>query len=311
MRVLLAIPLSLLVMCCSKEKQLDPAARKVYEDQINQWHAKRIEELTATDGWLNLIGLYWLEQGPNTFGSSSDNIIAFPENKIAEQAGYFMVEGNSVTMHVNKGTIITAGGVAVEQQLIFHPDSSKVVVLESGSLRWNVIKRDNKLGIRLRDLESEALEKFRGVERYPIDPAFGTEATFERADSSRTILITNVLGQTTAQRSPGTLVFKLLGHECRLDVLEGNKEEFFIIFADDTNGNETYGGGRFLYVKKPSENNKVWVDFNKAYNPPCVFTPFATCPLPPRQNQIALAIKAGEKNFSLSELSAHVGPTSN
>lgn len=309
MRILIIV--SLLVMCCSKEKQLDPAARKAYEDEINRWHDKRIEEVMAPDGWLNLVGLYWLEPGPNTFGSSQENAIVFPENKIAERAGYFMVDGNSVTIYVNKGTTITTGAMPVEEQLIFHPDSSKLIVLESGSLRWNVIKRDTKLGIRLRDLGTEALTNFKGIERYPVIQEYRTEAQFEPADSSRTINITNVLGQTTAQRSPGALVFKLFGHECHLDVLEGNEEEFFIIFADDTNGNETYGGGRFLYVKMPSENNKVWVDFNKAYNPPCVFTPFATCPLPPSQNQIPFEIKAGEKNFSLSELLNPVSNTSN
>lgn len=288
----------LIAGACSTKKTQSPEEFKAYEAELNAWHAKRIENVKAPDGWLNLVGLFWLEQGINTFGSGPKNNIVFPEGKIAEQAGYFKVQGNTVSIFVNKGVAITSNDTPVTERIIFHPDSAKTTVLKSGSLQWNIIQRDTKLGIRLRDHDSELQKTFTGVDRYPVDAEYRVAASFEKSsDSSRTISITNVLGQTTPQSSPGTLVFQLQGKEHRLDVLKGSKEEFFVIFADATSGKETYGGGRFLYVTKPVANETVFVDFNKAYNPPCVFTPYATCPLPPKQNELSIEIKAGEKNF--------------
>jgi hypothetical protein len=290
--------LGILSMACSQKKTWTPEELATYEADVNAWHAKRIENVKAPNGWLNLAGLYWLEPGVSSFGSDDKNAIVFPKDKIAEQAGYFIVQGNTVSIRTNKEANITSEGQSVVEKVVFHPDSAKPVVLESGSLRWNVIKRDDKLGIRLRDLESETLKTFAGIARYPLNPEYRVEATFEKSpDSTRTIAITNIVGQTSPQASPGTLVFRMQGAEHRLDVLKGSEKEFFIIFADATSGKETYGGGRFLYVGKPVGNEKVIVDFNKAYNPPCVFTPYATCPLPPKQNELSIEIKAGEKNY--------------
>lgn len=256
----------------------------------------------AQDGWLNLVGLFWLEEGFNTFGSSEKNQLVFPSGKILDQAGYFKLEGGIVTIHTTKETGITDAGKEVIEQVIYHPDLTKATILRSGSLQWNVIKRDTKFGIRLRDLESEQQKTFSGIERFPIDPEYRVEATFVQSpDSLYTIDITNVLGQTTPQKSPGKLVFSLKGKKYQLEALSGNKEEFFVIFADATNGAETYGGGRFIYVRKPNENNVTYIDFNKAYNPPCVFTPYATCPLPPKSNEVDLKIKAGEKNYPVTK----------
>lgn len=293
-----ALFITILALGCSGKKSWSAEELEAYVSEVNTWHTKRIANVKAPDGWLNLVGLYWLEPGVTTFGSGESNNIVFPEGRIATQAGYFIVKGNTVSIHVNKEAEITSQGKPVSEQVVFHPDSANGVVLESGSLRWNVIKRDTKLGIRLRDYESEAMKTFTSIERYPVDPLYRVEAVFEKSDSTRTIAITNVLGQTTPQSSPGTLVFNLQGKEQRLDVLKGNKDEFFVIFSDATSGNETYGGGRFLYVKKPVGDGPTYIDFNKSYNPPCVFTPYATCPLPPKQNELVIDIKAGEKNWS-------------
>lgn len=295
MRRITIVTLIFLAACADKNK-LSPEQLQAYKKEIDEWHSKRIENVSAPNGWLNLVGLYWLEPGINTFGSSSKNKIVFPEGTIAEEAGYFLVNGNQVDLYIRDGVTVTAEGEPLTRKTIYRADSTPVTVA-SGTLRWNIIKRDDKLGIRLRDDESVTQKKFTGIDRYPVDPQYKVEATFVNADSSRTIDVTNVLGQTHSQRSPGTLVFELHGKEHRLDVLEGGKDEFFIIIADQTSGKETYGGGRFIYVKHPDADNHVTLDFNKAYNPPCVFTPFATCPLPPRQNVLDIAIQAGEKNY--------------
>jgi uncharacterized protein (DUF1684 family) len=291
-----------IAISCVQKESLTSEQLASYKNELDEWHARRIERVTADDGWLNLVGLLWLHPGNNTFGASNDNNIVFPEGKIADNAGYFVLTGEQVTIHVNKDVKITSKGQPVTELVIFHPDSSENIVLESGSLRWNIIKRDAQIGIRLRDLDSPLRTNFKGVERFPADPDYRINATFEKSDSLHTIDVANVLGQTVAQESPGSLVFSFGGSTYRLDALAGGKEELFIVFGDETSGKETYGGGRFLYVKKPAEgDNTVVIDFNKSYNPPCVFTPYATCPLPPKQNILPIAIRVGEKDYHNEE----------
>jgi uncharacterized protein len=296
---------SLLVFCaivlfssCNQEKKekifIDTVA---YKKEVDQWYANRIEELKAPNGWLNLIGLLWLKDGINTFGSDSKNDVVFPDGKIIAKAGYFLVKENTVSMEAIAEANITFQGAPVKTLILFHPDSTRAPIVEYQSLRWNVIKRDDKFGIRLRDLSHPDVQSFKGIERYTVNVDWRCHAKFAESKSDKTIEITNVLGQTTAQKSPGTLAFKIGNKEYELDVLEGNKEEFFVIFGDATNAKETYGAGRFIYVRRPDSNGDTIIDFNKAYNPPCAFTEFATCPLPPKQNVLPVEIKAGEKNY--------------
>jgi uncharacterized protein (DUF1684 family) len=300
MKYFLIFTLSSLLLSCSTKKKMTPEEITAYETEINTWHAKRIDDVKAPNGWVNLIGLYWLEPGINSFGTGEKNNIVFPNGTLPEKAGYFLVKENTVSMTVEKGVDILSNGAAITNGIIFHPDSTKNPQLAFGSLRWNIIKRDTKLGIRVRDLESSALKNFKGVERFPINPHWKLAARFEKADSLKTIDITNILGQTTAQNSPGAIVFEWEGKEYKLDALEG-KDEFFIVFADATTGKETYGGGRFIYVKKPGADGNTTIDFNKAYNPPCVFSPYATCPLPPKQNVLLIEIKVGELAYHYDE----------
>jgi uncharacterized protein (DUF1684 family) len=286
----------LLVGCNSsnKETQIDLIA---YKQEIDQWHQKRIDELKSESGWLNLAGLFWLKEGINTFGSDKSNDLVFPDGKIAAKAGFFLVKNGVVQMNVLADVKVMRDSLIVKQEIIFHPDSAKNATLTHGSLQWFVIKRDDQVGIRLRDLQSRGVEEFSGIERYEVDPEWRVEASLEVSSTPRRISITNVLGQTTDQISPGALVFEMDGKTYKLDALEGNKEELFIIFGDSTNEKETYPAGRYLYVKIPDANGKAIVDFNQSINPPCAFTPFATCPLPPPQNVLPIAIRSGEKNY--------------
>lgn len=297
--------LLLVVGACTQQRQLTEEELAAHRAEVGAWHTDRITNLKAPNGWLNLVGLHWLEPGMNTFGSDSANALVFPQGKIASHAGYFLVKDNVVTLVMNKGVLATIDNDTITSRTIFHPDSTRTPQVQAGDLRWNIIKRDTKLGVRLRDDKAEALKTFTEIERYPIAADYRLEATLEH-DSTRTIEITNVLGQTTPQRSPGTLVFEYQNKTYRLDALEEG-DQLFIIFADATSGTETYGAGRYLYAKKPAGNEKVILDFNKAYNPPCVFTPHATCPLPPRQNVLPFAIRAGEKSYGNAELHASAG----
>lgn len=284
---------SLVVDCAPKENQL---SAEVHRTEIEQWHAQRIADLKDTTGWLNLAGLYWLIEGINTFGSAENNQIVFPAGSIAGDAGYFRVNNGIVQMEVNPNVEVKVDQQVVQSAQLFHPDSSTAPVATHGSLQWFVIRRDQDVGIRLRDLTSKAVQEFKGIERYPVDLAWRVTARFQSTEG-KTIDITNVLGQTSAQKSPGTLTFEWGEESFSLDVLDGGKDEFFLIVGDKTNEKETYPSGRYLYVKKPDANGEVLIDFNKAYNPPCAFTPFATCPLPPRQNILPIEITAGEKKY--------------
>lgn len=290
--------LFLFVGSCKQVEKESGLDRVAYQQEMDQWHQKRIDELKSETGWLNLAGLFWLKEGINTFGSDKANDLIFPEGKIAPKAGFFLVKGGVVQMNVMPDVKVIRDSAMVEEETIFHPDSVKNATLNHGSLQWFVIKRDDQVGIRLRDLQSKGVEEFSGIEWYEVDPAWRVEATLQVSPTPKKISITNVLGQTTDQVSPGTLVFELDGKTYNLDALESGNDELFIIFGDPTNENETYPSGRYLYVKIPDANGKVIVDFNQSINPPCAFTPFATCPLPPPQNVVPIAIRSGEKNYN-------------
>ena len=295
---LLFLTIVVLIISCTPQKEsvIDRAA---YQNEIDSWHANRVEEqLVGDNGWLNLAGLYWLNEGFNTFGSDASNDVVFPSGKIDANAGVFVVQQGKVTMEVNKGVKIVRDSMLVTREVMHYPDSSFYPLYSHGSLQWLIIDRSGKLGVRLRDLQSEAVKKFEGVERYPVDPKWRVEAAFEKYDPVRQIAITNILGQTYQSPCPGALVFEIEGKTYRLDVIDdGTEGEYYILFGDQTNEHETYPSGRYMYVKHPDAEGKVVVDFNKGYNPPCAFTEFATCPLPPRQNFLGLNITAGEKNF--------------
>jgi uncharacterized protein len=286
------------MMACSssvKEKEAD-FDFEGYKKEVEEWQQKRNAFQVSENGWVNLAGLFWLKEGINTFGSGEDNDLVFPKGKIPEHAGFLLLDQNVIKLEGAPGVEFTINDRKLNSAILSHPDSSRVTAAY-GPLRWFVIRRGGEFGIRLRDLEHPLLKEFYGIEFYTIDPAWRIKGRVEWADSSRTIEITNVLGQTGPQRSVGTLVFDYRGKEYRLEALDEGNKEFFIIFGDDTNARETYGAGRYMYVPVPEKDNVVIIDFNRAYNPPCAFTEFATCPLPPQQNVLPFAIPAGEKNY--------------
>lgn len=266
-----------------------------YTAELERWHRQRVESLKAENGWLNVAGLFWLSEGKNSFGSDKQNAVVFPEGSIAAKAGYFERSGNIAKLVVGDAPI-TVNGKPASEAIIFHPDSVQNPVIASGNLRWTIIKRDNKIGVRLRDLAAKKIAGFKGIEHFKTDTAWRLTATFQKHALPTQIAITNVLGQTSQQPSPGKLFFTINNKVFSLDALEEG-DELFMLFADETSGNQTYGTGRFLSVDKPGADGRTIIDFNKAYNPPCAFTEFATCPLPPKQNVLPIAITAGEKNY--------------
>jgi hypothetical protein len=275
------------------------AADSAYVAAIESWHAERAASLREPDGWFSLAGLFWLVPGENPFGAAESNRLVFPEGKAPARAGSFVRQGDAVTLRVRPGVPVTCGGRPVTRMALrADADSGGPSGLALGPLRFHVIRRGGRVGVRLKDLESPERARFTGLEYYAVDPGWRLRARFEPYDPPKPVAITNVLGDVSESESPGAVVFERGGRTYRLDpILEEGSDELFLIFADSTNGRGTYGAGRFLYAKPPGPDGILELDFNRAYNPPCAFTPFATCPLPPPQNRLPLAIAAGEKDY--------------
>jgi len=256
------------------------AAVSAYQSEIAEWRRAREAALKADGGWLSVAGLFWLHEGANRFGQDASNDVALPAGEA--HAGVFALNHGKVT--------VTIGGQTREVK----PDSADVVHV--GRLNLYVIKRGDRYGIRLKDPESQYRREFHGIEYFPADERYRVTAQF--VAERRTIPILNVLGQTEPSECPGYAVFRLNGQELRLYPIleEAGAKQLFYIFRDQTTGKETYGAGRFLYSALP-EKGQVTLDFNKAYNPPCAFTPYATCPLPPKENHLPVRIEAGEKKY--------------
>ena len=268
-----------------------------WRQEVEKFRKERVENLKKEDGWFTLIGLDWLEEGENRFGSDPEATIVLPEGKSPKLAGVLVRKGDKVSVRVEPGAKVTSGGKPVTTLDLVADTQGEPTVLEMGSVSFYVIQRGDKVGVRVRDKQSDALKAFHGLDTWPIQPAWRVEARFEPYDPPKTIGIPNILGQVTDTPAPGAVVFDWQGQTYRLDALGDPKEGLSLIFADQTNGKESYGAGRFLETG-PVKDGKVVVDFNLAYNPPCAFTAFATCPLPPSQNRLALRVEAGEKRYA-------------
>lgn len=288
----LFIVLAFTTLCLTANAQ----SKAAYNKEIKDWCAKRVEALKAADGWLNLVGLFWLHEGINPFGSGPGQQIVFPYKDLPGDAGYFARKGNAITLVVKNTAEILVDGRPVNEALVFDTTMVKAPVMSYGSLQWTIIQRGEKIGIRLRNLQALPVSTFKGTQRYPTNMAWKVKATLVPPSEPTYIAITNVLGQTSQLGSAGKLEFSIGQKKYSLDALvEG--EELFVLFADATNGASTYGSGRFMYAPKPGAEGTTLLDFNKAFNPPCAFTRYATCPLPPRQNHLPIAVTAGEKNY--------------
>jgi hypothetical protein len=271
-----------------------------YKQEIEMWQGHRLANLKKQDGWLTLVGLFWLNAGENKFGSDSANPIQLPKGKAPGLAGSLWLENGHVRLAAHPAVEITADGKPItELDLRDDTDDSGPTILKLGSLLINVVKRGERIGVRVKDTESSTHREFRGLDYFPIDPKWRIEARFEPYQPSKTIPITNVLSMTDDETSPGALAFDVGGNTYRIDpIIEKGETDLFVMIADETTGRETYGAGRYLYVSPPDAAGKVVIDFNKAYSPPCAFTNFATCPLPPRQNHLPFRIEAGEKKYA-------------
>ena len=265
----------------------DPAAHRA---EVEEWRAGRYEALRRDHGWLTLSGLAWLKPGLNRAGSDPASDVVLPGGPA--HAGTLTVAPDGVRA---SGSWLHEGRPVDDLPLVDDREGLQTV-LELGSLRLCLIERGGRLALRTWDLDAPARRDFAGVDHWPVDPAWRLEARFEPTPG-RTLAVPDVLGTIEDGESPGDVAFEVDGATHRLQALPGGPTgELWLVFGDATNGHETYGGGRFLYTASPADDGSVVVDFNRAYNPPCVFSPYATCPLPWPANVLPIRVEAGERN---------------
>jgi uncharacterized protein len=291
----IVVPALLLFVMPFQAADAKPAPAKpdaTYVQSFEKWKSEMTEDLKAN--WLSLAGLFWLKPGANTFGADASNAIVFPKGPA--HAGEFDLEGKDVTIKLLPDAHATIGGQPGLTAKL-DPDTSRHPTrVDMGTLGFHVIVRGERVGIRVRDSDSPAVRNFKGMIFYPLDSDYRVTAKWVPSDGKTTVQVPNVLGDVSAEPVPGVAVFQLNGQELRLTALGGDAQTgFFFVFNDLTaKGADTYPGGRFLDTG-PVENGTVVLDFNRAYNPPCAVTPYATCPLAPKENRLAVAIPAGEK----------------
>lgn len=268
-----------------------------YREEIEAWQNQRLERLKSKDGWLSLAGLYWLEEGENSFGSDSSNDIVFPE-KAEAFCGSLVLDSGSVSLRVAEGVAISLNDSLVKELELRDDHSGNTTRLQQGDLAWYIIKRGERFGIRLRDHKHPRIDELDHIPSYPIQTGYVVEATLEPFEKPRTMIVATPLeGFTESYECPGILNFRIKGEKLQLHPFISG-EGYFLVFADETTGLDTYGAGRFMYAT-PDSAGRILLDFNKAYNPPCAFSPFATCPMPPGENFLPAAIEAGEKSVHL------------
>ncbi len=263
---------------------------------VETWRAERVRDLTAPNSWLALIGRHPLPPGESTVGSAADNSIQLAAGP-AHLGKITFVPGGAVTLALAEGADARIEGTdARTAELVYHGEKPTHVF--SGTINFYVLERGDRLFLRVRDSAADRRRNFAGLDYFPIDPSWRIEAQWVPFNPPRQVMITNVLGQVSPAPVPGKAVFTRDGRTFELLAIdEGADAPLFFVLSDLTSGHETYGASRFLYAEWPKDG-KVILDFNRAENPPCAFTPFATCPLPPKENQLPIRITAGEKVYS-------------
>ena len=273
-------------------------AQSPFQVENQKWREKREAELKSEDGWLTVAGLFWLKEGSNTFGTSSNLSIVLPIGSAPARIGTLELANGVVTLKSAPGIMVLVDGKPVSEFEMRFDGEKPPAPFTVASLKMSVIKRGERYGLRVRDKNSAARREFKGLRWFPARESYRVTASFIPDPQAKEIIIMNVLGDELKMKSPGMLSFELNGKKYQLRPVVEDDKKLFILFKDRTAGKTTYGAGRFLYADLPKDG-KVVLDFNRAENPPCAFTLFATCPLPPRQNFLPIAIAAGEMDFHL------------
>ena len=282
------------LVCASCQHDAQSFDRQQFEAENLEWRAARLARLKGPDGYLNLAGLHWLTHGTQTVGSGSDNDVVLPAGA-PESVGVLQVSADGVVLQVAEGVAVSADGLPVDSVYVADDTTAEPVTITHGAIAWTIIRRDNRFAMRVRDFEHPAIAAFPPIEYYPLAPDWRVPAILKRFDAPKVLQVDTVIaGLGWQPESPGVVEFELHGQTLQLEAYASGDELFFV-FGDQTSGRETYPAGRFLYAKLPADGDTTYLDFNRAYNPPCAFNDFATCPVASPQNRLPVRIEAGEK----------------
>jgi len=293
-RSLFIIAIAFLIGCASPPPEVDPD----YRAEIEAWRASRLERLTAEDGWLTLVGLHWIEPGISRFGADANNEIPIAVNGVPGFAGTVEVgEDGTIALRASGDGEVTVNGEVTVESLLSTDVGGRPDVVGTGRANFHIINRNGKLAARVKDPDAPSRRSFEGIDYFAIDDNYRVTARLEQYPIPKEVKIPTVVGTPTIMLAPGLLHFRVNGEDLTLEPYVGTPESatYFLIFRDRTSGDSTYGAGRFLSASAVGDESTTVLDFNLAYNPPCAFTPYATCPLPTPQNSLSIPIEAGEK----------------
>jgi uncharacterized protein (DUF1684 family) len=291
----LLLTLMLLLPVTAFAEAEDAAVAQSHEEQIRDWRQRRDERLASDSGWMTLVGLEWLQEGENRVGSGASSTVKIPGGPALW--GTIHVDGDELRFVPAPDSGVSVNGETATEVMLVADIAGEPTLISSGNLSFYVIFRES-YALRIKDSLAPALQEFTGVKTYDFQPDWRYNARFVPAQEGQTIEIANVLGHFSLSPVYGVVEFERDGVDYRLLALgDEDSESLWFLFADRTSGRETYGAGRFLYSDGMPENGRLLVDFNKAYNPPCAFNEYSTCPLPPQQNRLDLAVTAGEKDY--------------
>jgi uncharacterized protein (DUF1684 family) len=273
-------------------------AGDAYTASVEKARDARLETLKAPAGWLSLIGLEWLQPGANRVGSAADNDIVLKAGP-AHLGVVALDDSGAVTIELARGSGALVDGREVQRATLVDDGGKggKATEVRFGSANFFVIARDGKKALRVKDENAETRTHFAGLDYFPIDPSWRVEAQWVPFDPPQELEIGSVLGTIDKEKVPGKAVFTRDGHTYELFPIQEEPDSLFFVFADRTSGKETYGAARFLDTPL-AKDGKLVLDFNEARNPPCAFTPYATCPLAPPENRLDLRVTAGEKKYA-------------
>lgn len=270
------------------------AAQTSFVAETRQWRQNYEKGLVREEGWVNVAGLLWLKEGENSIGSHPTSDVVLPAHSCPPHAGFVTLNQGKIRLDLDESVdAVINNNRAWSSSIRADVDEGGPDKVRIGSLLFKVIKRGKRWGLRLYDSQSPGAKAFKGVSWFPADPRLKIKAKYVAYPSPKQLMITNIIGDTEPVPNPGYAEFVIGGKKCRLEAVDEG-ETYFFNFKDTTNGVNTYASGRFLDAKKPV-GGFIELDFNRTYNPPCAWTEFATCPLPPKQNYLPVAIKAGAK----------------
>lgn len=292
----LAVAAAVLSAAMSAAQPAPAVAAASHRAEIEQWRQQRLARLTSPTGWLTLVGLNWLKPGANTLGSAPDNSIVLAQ--WPAHLGTVQLDGKAATITLAPDVDAKIGDGNARSALLVDDSQPQPTVVSAGSVSFYLLQRGDLFGLRIKDSEAPTRRNFVGLDYFDIDPGWRIEARWEAYDPPHEVEEPNVIGQVDKVVVPGAAVFERNGKTFRVEpVIETPGDtDYFLVFADRTSGRETYGAARFVYTEPPKDG-KVIIDFNEAYNPPCAFTPYATCPLPTQQNRLDVRVTAGEKKY--------------